>query len=64
MQMGDATRPADWEDVLTFNYRSMFNYFVQEGDSDLDGLTIAANAVNLNGGFIKDLEPILIIQQL
>ena len=55
MQMGDATRPADWEDVLTFNYRSMFNYFVQEGDSDLDGLTIAANAVNLNGGFIKDL---------
>ena len=54
MQMGDESRPANWEAEDLFGYYSMFNYFVQEGDSDLDGLSIAANAVNLNSGFIKD----------
>ena len=54
MQMGDESRPANWEAEDLFGYYSMFNYFVQEGDSDLDGLSIAANAVNINSGFIKD----------
>ena len=32
----------------------LFEYVVQEGDLDADGVAIKANSINLNGGFIKD----------
>ena len=32
----------------------VFGYVVQEGDLDSDGVTISANSIDLNGGFIRD----------
>ena len=31
-----------------------FSYWIQEGDSDLDGIKIAANSVDLNTGYFRD----------
>ena len=42
---------ATWE---TTGFGDFFSYYVQEGDSDLDGLEIAANSVVLNGGYFRD----------
>ena len=44
-------RLATW---ATTGFGDFFSYYVQEGDSDADGIAIAANAVVLNGGFFRD----------
>ena len=57
IDMGGATRYAryhplpinDWRDE-----RLHFLYEVVEGDLDLDGISVAANSVELNGGTIRD----------
>ena len=50
LQVGDSTRYATYPSIprtwTTFN----FEYVVQAGDVDADGLSIAANALELNGG--------------
>ena len=39
-----------------YMYRQIsFRYEVQEGDLDTDGVAIGANAINLNGGYFRDL---------
>ena len=48
------TRLAEWETTAIPVWPTLFNYFIQEGDLDEDGVAISANAINLNGGFIKD----------
>ena len=50
-------RIARWDISLRFNVPldyGMFGYVVQEGDLDSDGVTISANSIDLNGGFIRD----------
>ena len=53
LTVGTTTRYANYAsgtgtDTLTFSYA------VQSGDSDTDGVSIAANALSLNGGTIED----------
>ncbi len=43
---------ATWKS--TFAIGDYFSYYIQEGDSDLDGIEIAANSVVLNGGYFRD----------
>ncbi len=48
---------ARWDISLLFNSPQdygIFGYVVQEGDLDSDGVTISANSIELNGGFIRD----------
>ena len=61
LRIGSATRQADYDahgfEVLAglSNPRQMrFYYELQPGDHDGDGLEIAANALTLNGGTIRD----------
>ena len=42
-------KAADWSGWLSSHL-----YVIQEGDLDADGVAIGANAIDLNGGFIKD----------
>ena len=52
LTVGDDTKDAyyDSSDGATV----IFVYTVEDGDSDTDGVSIAANAINLNGGSIED----------
>ena len=52
LTVGDETKNAyyDSSDGATV----IFVYTVEDGDSDTDGVSIAANAINLNGGSIED----------
>ena len=45
------TRLANW---VSNNLGEMFEYVIQEGDLDTDGVAIKLNSISLNGGFIKD----------
>ena len=54
LQIGDEFRPAEWEVTAIPQYPTLFNYFIEEGDWDSDGVSILADSVNLNGGYIKD----------
>ena len=47
LNLGDETRTATWERA---GYGDFFAYEVQDGDQDNDGVSFAANAVDLNGG--------------
>ena len=50
-------RTAQWDSSLLFNSPrdyGIFGYVVQKGDLDSDGVTISANSLDLNGGFIRD----------
>ena len=57
-----AERIARWDSSLLFGLGpggstrdyAVFGYVVQEGDLDSDGVTISANSIDLNGGFIRD----------
>ena len=44
-------RAADWK---SYSLGEIFEYVIQEGDLDTDGVAIKANSISLNGGFIKD----------
>ena len=44
-------RAADWTSSAL---GEIFEYVIQEGDLDTDGVAIKANSISLNGGFIKD----------
>ena len=45
-------KAADWDSNNLFG--ESFEYVIQEGDLDTDGVAIKANSISLNGGFIKD----------
>ena len=51
LQVGDAERAASFQSE---GWGKSFVYFIQEGDLDPDGLSVKANSIDLNGGFIKD----------
>ena len=53
LNMDGTLHGAEWE-VTSFPGYPLFNYFIQEGDWDADGIAIPANAADMNGGFIKD----------
>ena len=44
-------KAASWD---SGNLGELFEYVIQEGDLDADGVAIKANSISLNGGFIKD----------
>ena len=52
IQIGDEQRQAKWH---SDSFGFYFRYFVQEGDLDLDGISIPANAIRLNGGTLQDM---------
>ncbi len=52
MDIGGSAKTAVYES--TDGSAAVFNYTVAEGDSDTDGVAIAANKLTLNGGSIKD----------
>ena len=51
LTVGSATRQADYVSGTT---ALLFRYTVAAGDTDTDGVSIAANALALNGGTIQD----------
>ena len=51
--IGAATRYAAFREIWDSNWL-VFDYVVQESDYDADGLSMAADAVDLNGGTIRD----------
>ena len=52
LQVGDSTRHATYLGAPGARTNYGFTYVVQTGDRDADGLSIAANALELNGGSI------------
>ncbi len=52
LQVGDSTRYATYLSTPGTRANYGFTYVVQAGDRDADGLSIAANALELNGGTI------------
>ena len=53
LTIGTQTRPAAYSISWRGDRYAHFSYAVQEGDRDGDGISIAANALGLNGGAIK-----------
>ena len=53
LQIGDATKDADYTSG-TGTTALLFEYTVVAGDTDADGISIAANALALNSGTIQD----------
>ena len=53
LTIGTQTRQAAYSISWRDNRYAHFSYAVQEGDRDKDGISIAANALALNGGTIK-----------
>ena len=51
LNLGDETRAATRE---RSGFGDSFTYEVQDGDQDGDGVSFGANAVDLNGGSIRD----------
>ncbi len=51
LQVGDDVR---WAYSASFPWGHRARYEIQEGDLDLDGVSIGANAIDLNGGTIQD----------
>ena len=47
-------KAAEWESYNPGNVGEVFEYVIQEGDLDTDGVAIRADSISLNGGFIKD----------
>ncbi len=52
IEVGDNEREADYDS--TDEARVKFAYVVQDDELDTDGITVAANAISLSGGTIKD----------
>ena len=53
LTVGTTARYAEYDTTINNNTRMRFKYTVQQGDSDTNGLSIVANALELNGGTIK-----------
>ncbi len=53
LTVGSATRAAAFFSVSSSGTTATFDYRVQDGDEDTDGVSIAANAIRLAGGTIK-----------
>ena len=53
LTIGTQTRHATYSTTWSDNRRVQFSYAVQEEDRDEDGISIAANALVLNGGTIR-----------
>lgn len=51
LTIGTQTRQAEY--LMAYNNGVLFRYRVQAADGDADGLSIAANALTLNGGSIR-----------
>ena len=57
IDVGGTTRLADWTPIPVNIWRGnswLFLYTVQKGDLDVNGVSIGANALRLNGATIKD----------
>ena len=54
IDIGDNRRWAEYEESAAGDTSLLFSYTVQADDRDADGLSIAANALELNGGSIED----------
>ena len=52
LSVGANTRQAAFERLHAWDFAAIFSYTVQAGDTDTDGVSIAASALNLNGGTI------------
>ncbi|MYB18722.1 MAG: PKD domain-containing protein [Holophagales bacterium] len=52
LTIGANTRQAAFDHVYTFDYVLIFSYTVQAADTDTDGVGIAADSLDLNGGAI------------
>ena len=52
LAIGSSNRPAEYES--TDGSAVVFSYTVAQGDSDSDGIAVAADKLTLNGGSIKD----------
>ena len=52
--IGSATRYASYDSTASTANTLTFTYTVASGDSDANGVSIAANAIDLNGGAIND----------
>ena len=53
LTVGSATRAAAFFSVSSSGTTATFDYRVQDGDEDTDGVSIAADAIRLDGGTIK-----------
>ena len=53
LTVGSATRAAAFFSVSSSGTTATFDYRVQDGDEDTDGVSIAAHAIRLDGGTIK-----------
>ena len=53
LTVGSQTRQAPYDSSVTTPKTLYFEYTVQPGDGDTDGISIAANSLTLNGGSIK-----------
>ena len=54
LDLDGETRVAEWKITYIPDRETSFMYTIEEGDLDEDGVSIDANSINLNGGFIKD----------
>ena len=52
LTIGGAGRNADWYGFTEGGAKQWFRYVVQAGDTDSDGVSVAADALDLNGGTI------------
>ena len=55
LTVGSATRAAAFFSVSSSGTTATFDYRVQDGDEDTDGVSIAPNAIRLDGGTIKNV---------
>ena len=55
LTVGSATRAAAFFSVSNSGTTATFDYRVQDGDEDTDGVSIAANSIRLAGGTIKNV---------
>ncbi len=56
LTIGSQTRLASLVSYLTYGANVGFSYVVQQSDLDLDGISVAADALGLNGGTIRNAE--------
>ena len=53
LSVGSQTRQAVYDAIQSKGTLAVFSYYVQATDADADGISIAANALTLNGGTIR-----------
>lgn len=58
LTIGNQTRLASLLSYRTYGENVGFSYVVQQSDLDLDGISVAADALRLNGGTIRNAEDV------